>query len=280
MYFYSLISPYSYFLGIIVTHLTIKMKILFFLLPIFFWQLLPAQETGKRIGKPGDNYLGDDSIQSGQYQAVQGLYDSLMRRSNELLNGREYEYYFYPQISSPLIPERQHPSASAVINGKKYENITLQYDTYKDLLIYFDPANFVNGLVSPVAINRYIVDEFYLEVSSDSLIFRYLELPEDENLESGFFEIVYEGESQFIIKHLSSKYIDEGRDKYEYNPIRYIVSKAGYFKIKGKRSLLKAFPDQIKEVKKFIKSSKISVRNANKYEIISILRFYDSSQLP
>ncbi len=256
------------------------MKVLFFLLPIFFWQLLSAQDTGKTSGKPGENYVGDDSIQSGQYQLVQSLYDSLMSRSNEILNGREYEYYFYPQVSSPLIPARQHPTASIVINGKKHENIMLQYDTFKDLLVYFDPNNIINGSICPVSVNRNIIDEFKLEVSSDNLKFRYLEVPVEEDLKSGFYEIVYNDDYKFVIKHLSNRHIDEGRDKYAYNPIRYVVSKDGYFKIKGKRSLLKALPDNIKEVKKYIKSMKISVSKANKYEILSILKYYDSFQLP
>ncbi|MCD6598946.1 MAG: hypothetical protein J7L04_14735 [Bacteroidales bacterium] len=256
------------------------MKILFLLFSIFFWQLLPGQEIGKTDGRTGGDDVRNDLVLSEQYQFVQALYDSLLNTSNEILNGREYEYYFYPQISSPLIPTRQQPSASIVINGKKYENITLQYDTYKDLLVYFDPANFVNGSICPVSVNSYIIDEFNIKVSSDNLKFRYLEVPEVENLKSGFYEIVYDGESQFIIKHLSNKFIDEGRDKYEYNTIRYVVNNAGYFKIKGKRSLLKALPDHSTEVKKYIKSLKISVRKANKYEILSILRYYDSYQLP
>ena len=256
------------------------MKILFLLISFFLWQLLPGQEAGKIDVRPGENDLRDDSILSEQCQSVQGLYDSLMSRSNEILNGREYEYYFYPQVSSPLIPAKQHPTASIVINGKKYENITLQYDTFKDLLVYFDPTNFEDGLICPVSLNKYIIDEFNLKVSSDNLRFRYFEIPKEENLKSGFYEIVYDGESQFIIKHSSNKYIDEGRDNYRYNPIWYFVIRDDYYMIKGKRSLLKALPDHVKDVKKHIKSLKISVRKASNYEILNILRYYDSIQLP
>ena len=186
------------------------MKILFPLFFLFFWQLLPGQEAGKIGGRPEGNYVGDDSVLSEQYHIVQAFYDSVLKISNEILNGREYEYYFYPQVSSPLIPAKQHPTASIVINGKKYENITLQYDTFKDLIVYFDPNKLVKGSICPVSVNRYVIDEFNLKVSSDSLRFRYLEVPEDEHLKSGFYEIVYEGEFQFVINHMSNRYNKDG----------------------------------------------------------------------
>jgi hypothetical protein len=219
-------------------------------------------------------------VYSESHHFVGDLYDSLVHKSNVILNGKEYGYYFYPWISSPLIPDNHQANASIVINGKKFDNILLKYDTYKDLLVYYDPTNLVNSVICPIIVNRHIFDEFSLVVSSGNLRFKFLKIPDNEILRSGYYEIVYDGESKFFIKHLSNKFIKEGRDKYDYKTIRYLMSDAGYFKIKGKRSLLKAFPGHSAEVKKYIKTSGISVRNASKNEILNILNFYDNYQIP
>ncbi len=253
------------------------MKVLFLFSPFFFLQFLAAQSAGIINA---DGWLKDDSALSEQVRFIYGFYESRMKNSNEILNGREYEYYFYPQISSPLIPVGQQHNSSIVIKGKKFEGIMLKYDTYKDLVVYFDPSNLINSLICPVIINKYIIDEFDIELSNEKLKFVYLKIKGNEKLKSGFYEMVYEGKSKFIIKHSSNKFIREGRDNYDYKTIPYVVNSTGYYRIRGIRSLLKVFSDHVSEVRKFIKSSNISVRYANKNQISEILKFYDNYQLP
>ena len=267
-----------------VSSLTVKMKILFLLFPIFFWQPLIAQNPDKTISMSftDGNLIGHDSVLVKQYNFIEDLHYNGMNRSNEILNGREYEFYFFRIISSPLIPQWQLPTASITIQGKKYENLMLQYDTYKDILVYFDPNNLINNSICPIAVNQYIIDEFNLKLQAENLLFKYLELPDDlkGKLKSGFYEIVYDGGCQFIIKHKSELVIDEARETYQYRPERYVVNEGVYYKIKGKRSLLKVFGDKTVEMKKFIKSSKILVKRAEKDQISSLLKFYDSLLLP
>jgi len=267
-----------------VSSLTVKMKILILLSPIFLWLPLAAQNQGNTVSSsvPNEYLIESDSILTKQYNYIQDMYYTVMNESNEILNGREYEFYFYPHISSPLIPQWQLPIASVVIHGKKYDNIMLQYDTYKDQVVYFDPNNLINNSICPIAINQYIIDEFNLKLQAENLMFKYLEFPDDlkGKLRNGFYEIVYDGGCQFIIKHKSEMVIEEGRNIYHYRPERHVVNEGIYYKIKGKRSLLKAFGDKTVEMKKYIKSSKILVKRAEKDQISSLLKFYDSLLLP
>lgn len=226
--------------------------------------------------------LPEDEILTKQYCSLQNIYYNSMNRSDEILNGREYKIYFYPQFSSPLIPEKPLPTASVIIKGKRYEKIVLQYDTYKDKLVYFGPDNMIDYKICPIAINQSIVDEFKLQLSTDNLIFRYLEFPEDQNgkLRSGFYEIVYDGGCQFIIKHRSRKTNNGVWDIYHYRPEQYVVNAGVYYRIKGKRSLLTALADKTTEVKRYIKSSTIQVKRAEKNQIENILEYYNSLLLP
>ena len=264
--------------------MNVTIKILFLLFPLIFRIPLSAQNTGEQasgLSKSGTLY-GDDSIQGKQYKFIQNLYDSVLNVSpNVVLNGREYLMYFSPHVSTPLIPIKRYPTSSIIIQGKTYRNLMLQYDTFKDQVIYYDPNNLEDNAIVPVSINRTIVDEFDLEYPGNRIKFKYLVIPDTlkGSMKNGFYEIVYDKTSRFIIKHRSILVIKDGRDLYKYKPQRYIVNKGIYFRINGRRSLLKALSDKSTEIKKFIRSSKISVKWAVKNEMVRILKFYDNLEL-
>lgn len=226
--------------------------------------------------------FNSDSMLLKQEKYINDLHHQFMNVSNEILNGKEYEFYFFPSISSPLMPLKQMPTASIVIHGNKYENIMLQYDTYKDLVVYFDPENLINSSICPIAINKYIIDEFNIVLSTGDLKFKYFEFPNDPKAKkrNGFYEVIYNGNSKYIVHHKSDLIVEEARDIYKYRPDKYVVNEGILYKFKGKRSLLKAFNDKSTELKKYIKSSKISVRKARKKQIGSILEYYDSLLMP
>ena len=264
--------------------MNVNIKILFLLFPLIFRLPLSAQNTGEQasgLSKSGTLY-GTDSIQEKQYKFIQDLYDSVLNvSSNVALNGREYLLYFSPHVSTPVIPVKRYPTSSIIIQGKTYRNLMLQYDTFKDQVIYYDPNNLENNAIIPVSVNRTIIDEFDLEYPGNRIKFKYLVIPDTlkGRINNGFYEIVYDKTSRFIIKHRSILVIKDGRNLYKYKPQRYIVNKGIYSRIKGKRSLIKALSDKSVEVKKFIKSSKISVKLAEKGEMVRILKFYDSLEL-
>lgn len=257
-----------------------KMKILFLFILIHFSISLLAQQPQKEVlsFSPEESLIKHNSMAEKQSRFIQDLYQSVMSQSNEILNGREYKIYFYPQVSSPLIPENPQPTGSIVIQKKKYENIMLLYDTYKDLVVYYDPNNQINNSICPIVINKYLIDEFSLQLPSDQLTFKYLEFPGDLHgkLTSGFYEIVYDADCKFFIKHTSSLAIKEGRYTYPYQTERYIENGGTYYRIKGKKSFLKAFADKSIEVKRYIRNSKIPVRSAKKDQIENILKYYTS----
>ena len=245
-------------------------------------QLAQQPEDDVRIFLPEESLFMIDSLSAKQKHFIQDLYDNVMSQSNEILNGREYKYYFYPQVSNPLIPSNSVPTASIIIQDKKYENIMLLYDTYKDLVVYYDQNNLINNSICPIVINKHLIDEFSLQLPSDHLRFKYLEFPDDrkEKLRSGFYEIAYDGYCQLIIKHTSGIVINEGRETYIYNTERYVVNAGIYYRISGKKSLLRALTDKSNELKRYIRTSKIPVRSAEKDQIENILEYYNSLLLP
>lgn len=215
--------------------------------------------------------------QPGQ-KALQDQYQELVHPSDLLLNGREYKYYFSTQFSTPLIPKDLSPSASVLIHKQLVQNVILLYDTYKDLVVYYDPNNLYNDKLSTVIVNSHIIEEFNLQLPSGKARFKYLTFPEDRGgvLSSGFYELVSDGVCKFIINHSTVKNIKDGGIVYLYKTEHYIINAGTVYRIKGKNSLLKALSDQHTEVHKYLKREKIQVGSADKEQIKAVLDYYTS----
>jgi hypothetical protein len=218
------------------------------------------------------------TAQEPEQKALQDMYQELLHPSDLLLNGREYKYYFSPQFTTPLIPKDLSPSASVLIQKKLAQNVILLYDTYKDLVVYYDPNNLYNDKISTVIVNSHVIEEFTLQLPSGKARFKYLTFPEDRRgvLSSGFYELVSDGACKFVIDHSSVKNIKDGGVVYQYKTERYVIISGTVYRIKGKKSLLKALSDQLTEVNKYLKRTEIDVRTADNEQIKAVLDYYTS----
>jgi hypothetical protein len=145
-------------------------------------------------------------------------------------------------------------------------------------VIYTDKSRTLNDRFPQIALNKDIAIGFNLYFDDDSLIFRYLRSPECNkvNLKEGFYEIAYQGKSKFVIKHKSSYYQRDGLNEYKYYPEYYISTGDVYSKFKNKKSFLQLFGEKSGTIKKYIHESRIRMRQADKYQFIGILKYYDS----
>jgi hypothetical protein len=232
------------------------MKYLIILLLILFSLSLDAQQTEKH--------------------ELQELYWDQLHPSDPLLNGREYTYYFKPHSSTPLIPKNPQASASAIIRDRKHQNLSLLYDTHKDLLVYYNPNTLHNNTITTLIISHNIVKEFDLQLPSGEARFQYLEFPEKKGglLGNGYYEIVREGSCKLIIDHRSEMNIKEGMIRFEYSADRYILSTGKVYKIRGKKSLVKALSDQATEVEEYLRRRKIHVRSASIEQLAEVIDYY------
>jgi hypothetical protein len=152
----------------------------------------------------------------------------------------------------------------------------LLYDTYKDLVVYYNPGNLSHNFPASIIVNSQIIEEFTLQLPSGQARFRYLSFPEDQQalLSDGFYEIVSEGACTFIIKHSSLKKVQDGAVMYQYKPERYFISSGTVFRIKGKKSLLEALSDRAEEVNAYLKRMKMQVGRADREQLKGVLDFY------
>jgi hypothetical protein len=210
---------------------------------------------------------------------LEKIYFNSVTAPNELINGKEYQPYYYKSGTNPLLNFKSNRTATLFFRDMQFKNLSLHYDTYLDEVIYTDNNRIVDGRCPQIALNRDIIKGFNLYFDNDSLIFRYFQFPEKdaEKMKNGFYEVAYDGKTTFLIRHRSTLYNKEGLDKYEYSPERYILSGDKWFKITSQKSFLKIFGNREQEISDILHKSKVRVPKAAKAQLVQILRNYDSS---
>jgi hypothetical protein len=250
---------------------------------LVFALLLTYPVLAQEFSSPGAMYGKADSKEVIGYQSdyMRTFYYQNVDNIDELINGRDYiPYYFKSKLKPLLFPGRKHKS-SLILNNRKYDNLMLEYDTFKDELIYSDSLKFIDSKVFKISLNKDLIDGFSFYFGTDSLIFRYFsqERNLNFNLPEGFYETGYDGRSKFIIRHRSYLSVKEGNDEYVYSPFYYIMIDSGYTKIAGKQAFLKLFGDDAGEIKKFMHINKVHIHRAGRNEIAAVLKYYDSLNL-
>jgi hypothetical protein len=213
-----------------------------------------------------------------QTNYLYSLYYKVISEPKEILNGKEYLFYFFQSKTNPLFYSRDKFNAILYINDRQYSNIKIQYDTYLDEVIYTDTSRIINYEFPKIALNRDIIEGFSLCINGDSLKFRHLRFPPGsvDKLENGYYEIVYDGASKYIIKHRSVLYRRESLNEYKYSPVNYVRTGGNFFDLGNKKNFVLIFGDKSQEIKTFLHKSKIRINKANKNQIVVALKYYDS----
>ena len=224
---------------------------------------------------------GKDKIalaEKAQKEYIEKTYLLLSGVENGVVNGRTYFPYHYRSKNKPLLFFEKDRTASITMNGRKYENIILQYDTFTDEVIYPEIENNHGQGLYQISLNKDIIDSFVLFFKDDTLTFRNITENEvrGSGLPHGFFEIAYDGDSKYMVRHSSVVHQKNGIDEYFYSPAGYVNTGAGFTRIRSNGQFIKMFGTRSAEMKKILDRYKINVRKANKNQIISALRLFDN----
>jgi len=222
-----------------------------------------------------NNYI---TILGFQKDYLYNLYHQKVDDVDALIDGRDYVPYYYRSKLKPLLFNEKKRTGTLTLNGRKYNNLKLEYDTYLEELIYSDSNKFINDRLFKIALNKDPIDAFGLFSGGDSLIFRHFRTDDKVkfNLPEGFYEVIYDGKSKYIKKHKSFLLEKDGLYEYVYTPSDYVMIGDNYSRISSKRSFIKLFGDKSGEIKKFIRTNRVHIRNEDKQQIATVLKFYDT----
>jgi len=238
----------------------------------------------KVFTQPGaavNNNDGSDPFKNYEKAQIESLYElssGIIDPTYELINGIGYFQYYYRSRLKPVLFLDKIHSSSVTLNGRKYNNIDLDLDTYTDDVIYIDSSRICIFSPLRVALNKDNVDGFEFFQDNDTLAFRLFRKKTNPlfNLNDGYYEVVYDSESKYLIKHISFLKRLPGNDEYIYEQENYVNPGNGFSKIGSRRQFVKIFGNYSSDVRKYIKESGIKIRNSDKNGILSVLKYYDS----
>ena len=247
-----------------------------FLLLLLLCSLRGMSQETAMVTAPG----GKDMIartEKAQKEYLEKAYSLSVGVDDGLVNGRTYFPYHYRSKNKPLLFFEKDRTASITMNGRSYDNIFLHYDTFTDEVIFPEIENkHAQGLYQ-ISLNRDIIDSFVLFFKDDTLTFRNItgNEPGSAGISSGFYEIAYDGDTKYMVRHASTVHQKNGVDEYFYSPSGYVNTGAGFTRIRSNSQFIKQFGARSAEMKKIMDRYKINVRKSNKNQIISALKLFD-----
>lgn len=259
-------------------------EIYFMIKELIFSILLsyPLAVTGQqpapiKINNGNDVYADFEKKQvAGLYQ----LYSLEINTSYDFICGREYFPYYFESELKPILFYGEMHSSQIMIKGITYKEYNLNYDTYKDELIYLDTVNRMAYRPFGMVLNKDYVDKFEFDFINDTLSFSYFSKNSDPgfDLQDGFYEVVYNGNIKYLIKFVPSA-IDRGAAlEYYYSPVSFINTGKGYVRIRMGYQFIKMFGNRSRDVRKFMARYGIHFRKASKMQIVSVLKYFDNME--
>jgi len=248
-----------------------------FLILLFLCSLRGLSQETTPVSPAGRNDMLA-SKEKAQKDCVLEAYSVRVGVGDGVVNGRTYFPYHYRSKNKPLLFFEKDRTASITMNGRKYENLFLHYDTFTDEVIFPEIENKHGQGLYQISLNKDIISSFVLFFKDDTLTFRNITEQEavGAGIPSGFYELAYDAKTKYIIRHTSAVHQRNGIDEYYYSATGYVNTGAGFTRIRSNGQLIKLFGSRSAEMKKIIDRYKINVRKANKNQIISALRLFDN----
>ena len=191
---------------------------------------------------------------------------------NILLNGRIWWNQYTRVTGDQFFLGNIFFKGSVTFNGRKFENLDMKYDIHNDELILSIESYPV------IMMNKEMVDSFDLVLGNR--IFHIINAGTDtSNVLRGYVNVLYGGRSSLYVKY--TKKIqplgDDGRyDLFVQEHLIYLRKGTEIVPVEGKRNLLNLLEDKKKEIRDYIKSSRIKVMKKDPYTFIPVLEYYDS----
>ncbi len=205
---------------------------------------------------------------------MKALYEQAMEGTHHLYNGSEYVEYQPLDEEHPYFLTDEWIEGEIIYDGEKFSNIPMLFDIEKGKLIVPYPHK---GIIIQM-INDHL-NEFTLpghrfinlKTTTDSLTMR-----------KGFYEVLYQGKTPVLArrtKQFTEKIQETGISRsFEESNQYFLETNGQFFRITGRRDLLRTLGGKRKELALFIRKNNLFTSNRES-SIIQIARYYDSLNL-
>jgi len=217
--------------------------------------------------------IDSSSQQNALKNSLTFFYASLGKQA-QLYNGSEY-YPYDPTITGNayFLDIKAFTSGSVEYDGVKFTGVPMLYDVYSDNLVVL----LYNHFTSIALIKEKVASFDFLThhlINIDSL-----SLPVNAVIKPGFYDEVYKGKLQVLVKRSKNLQSTSGQSSLEtyFNSfISYYLKKNNvYYQITGKGSVLDVLKDKKKDIQKYIRANQINYRKDPIDALVKIASYYD-----
>jgi hypothetical protein len=189
-----------------------------------------------------------------------------------LLNGRIWRNQYSKVTGDQFFLTNTFLKGSVTYNGRKFDNLDLKYDILNDELILSIESYPV------IFMNKEMVDSFCLILGNRN--YHVINAGNDtSNILRGYVNVLYDGPSSLYIKFskkIQPLAVDGKYDLFYQQQLIYLRKGLEIVPLEGKRKLMNLLEDKSKEIRNYLKKSRIKVRLKDPYTLIPLLEFYDS----
>lgn len=213
------------------------------------------------------------SYDSLRYSAAAGQviarYNAVIDGQSEVYNGVQYHLYPPAYKGSAYFQDRAMCMPTIVCyNGTWYKNVPVLYDMYTDEMV-----SELNDSLYTLRADK--ISGIYLSGHH----FVYLGSAESKNLPVGYYDQLYSGTSEVLIKRaraVQNRVTQQAVEvMYENQDVIYIKKGGKYIPVNSKGSVLDVFKDKSKQLKQYLGDNKITYKKDKEASVVKLAAYYD-----
>ncbi len=192
-----------------------------------------------------------------------------------LHTGPEYVFYDVGINGHPFFPDEDFSMGSAIVKGRRFPEVSLLYDAYKDKLVieHFNAFNYFEWLeVVPEKVDSFTVYGYQFFRVDDKSEF-------SGQLAGGFYNLLFNGTVRVISKR-NKVYYEEINDRrvsreFQQKDKFYIVKDGSVVQVRSKGGVWRVFKDKKKPLKAAMKAEGIKFKSQFEFALVRAAQIYD-----
>ena len=189
-----------------------------------------------------------------------------------LLNGRIWRNPYLKAIGNQFFLSDSFLKGSVFFNGRRFDNLDLLYDIKSDELLLKTESHPV------IIMNKEMVDSFILVFNNrDYHIINFGN--ESSGVLRGYVNIIYDGPSTLYVKYrkdFQPLAVDGRYDLFYFENSAFLKKGNEIMPVVGKKKLLFLLEDKKKDIRHYIRSNRLKIRQKDPETYIPVLQYYDS----
>lgn len=190
----------------------------------------------------------------------------------QLLNGRIWYDQHSKVEGDQYFLSDSFLKGSVVFNGQKFDELDLKYDLLNDELVLRPESHPI------IYLNKEMVDSFTLHFNNRD--HKMINAGNDSRgILKGYVNVLYDGQSGLYVKYSKRIYplaVDGKYDLFVQFRQIYFRKDSALVPVGGKRKLLNLLDDKKKEIRHYIKTSRVKPTLKDIATFVPLLEYYDS----